>query len=198
MHCRPNHRSSWESLRSDEPTYRSVLSQFRDRNKGYDICRLLNSAWIQGRLSPLSQWCILHILPISTKFINFPPISAKLTFFCLIYFFAYPHFDHDELRHHTLHILDASAWIVVCGHCIITLLSVGWSPWVGAMKTWQNVTWVGGLSWPNKWETLGNVLNFPPAKCLDLHMMWAPWPIASWMLKGCYNQGLMVYACILT
>ena len=31
---------------------------------------------------PLSQWCIFP--PISTKFINFPPIIVQFTFFCLI------------------------------------------------------------------------------------------------------------------
>jgi len=62
----------------------------------------------------LSQWCILHIPPISTKKLNFSPlfhkihtlptISAKFTYFASLYV------DHDAFMHHTLHVAYWTHW----------------------------------------------------------------------------------------
>src|SRR6218665_3129450 len=66
-----------------------------------------------GASNPLSHLYILHILPISTKFIYFQPISAKfinspiVSFnLCFFAFFLPFYFDHDAFMHRTLHVLD--------------------------------------------------------------------------------------------
>ena len=75
----------------------------------------------RGVHSPLSQWCILHIPPISTKFIHLPPISAKFRFFRLIYVFLLPPFST------MMHL------------CI--MLYMNWTPL--QMYTWLKFTWLG-------------------------------------------------------
>jgi len=50
----------------------------------------------------MSIFSIYKCLSIFAKFINNPPIFVQFTFFCLIYGFCFPYFDHDVFKHHAL------------------------------------------------------------------------------------------------
>src|SRR6218665_881640 len=63
-------------------------------------------------IHPSSQLCILHIPPISTKFINFL-CFVKFTFLLNLSVFASPYFHHDSFMHHAVHVPDASDFVHV-------------------------------------------------------------------------------------
>lgn len=77
----------WQSLSGALPSCFSSTGS-------HGLCSPAHGDW---RLSPLSQWCVLHIpsyfhiiykfRPISTKFLHFPPIFVQFKLFCLIYVF---------------------------------------------------------------------------------------------------------------
>src|SRR6218665_1655747 len=59
---------------------------------------------------------MMHISPISTKFINFPyfikiskfsHIFVQFTFLAKFTFYCFPYFDQAAFVHHALHVLDA-------------------------------------------------------------------------------------------
>src|SRR6218665_378662 len=48
------------------------------------------------------------------KIYEFLPLFVPFTWFCLIYVFCFPYFDHDAIMHHALHVYWTllNCWII--------------------------------------------------------------------------------------
>ena len=87
----------------------TLLSKFRNILAEMPHCKSCGIGWviIAGASIQLSQWCILHIPPFSTKFISSSLFAQNLGFLLNLRYLLPPCFDHDAFMHHALHVLDA-------------------------------------------------------------------------------------------
>jgi len=91
-------------LHSDSHNRRSVLIKQATLQNHKSL--LVDAKW-SGASIPLNQWRIMHIPPISTKFLNVPLFAFNLRFLLKFHSFASSLFWPWCIMYRALHILDA-------------------------------------------------------------------------------------------